>query len=119
MKRYLFTVFSGLILFTSNAQKKTTTTPQALPFDASTVSSLAFRNIGPALTSGRIANIAVHPRKTNKWYVAAASAGVWVTENHGTTFTPVFDNYGSFSIACVEIAPSDDNVIWVGTGGKQ
>lgn len=107
-----------LLLFTSPllAQKKKKTTTESNKIEASTVSSLSFRLVGPALTSGRIADLAVHPDNENVWFVAAASGGVWKTENHGTTFSPIFDNYGSFSIGCIELAPSNPNTIWVGTG---
>lgn len=117
MKRTVLLLIPFVASFTLNAQKKNTapSTP-AIAYDAGTVSSIAFRNVGPALTSGRVSDIAVHPKQTNKWYVAAASGGVWYTENHGTTFSPIFDGYGSYSIACVEMAPSDPNTIWIGTG---
>ncbi|MFO0496070.1 MAG: WD40/YVTN/BNR-like repeat-containing protein [Flavobacteriia bacterium] len=105
-----------LFILSSFGQKKDTKAEVKPLFDASTISGLSFRNVGPALTSGRIADIAVHPKNHDKWYIAAASAGVWITENHGTTFSPIFENYGSFSIACVELAPSNPNTIWVGTG---
>lgn len=84
--------------------------------ETSTVKGLSFRLVGPALTSGRIADIAVDPVDHNTWYIAAASGGVWKTNNHGTTFNPIFDGYGSYSIGCVSIAPSNKNTIWVGTG---
>jgi photosystem II stability/assembly factor-like uncharacterized protein len=77
---------------------------------------LKLRSIGPALTSGRIADIAVHPRDKNTWYIAVASGGVWKTTNAGTTWTPIFDNEGSYSIGTVVIDPKNPNVIWVGTG---
>jgi len=69
------------ILFHTNAQKLT----------SKTFKGLEFRNIGPALTSGRIADIAIHPENENIWYVAVGSGGVWKTENSGTTWTPIFD----------------------------
>src|SRR5574343_240641 len=72
--------------------------------------------VGPALTSGRVVDIAVNPKNPDNWFIAAACGGVWTTTNHGTTFSPIFDNYGSFSIACVELAPSNPNTVWVGTG---
>jgi len=83
---------------------------------SSTISGLSFRLVGPALTSGRISDMAIHPSSPDTWIVTAASGGVWKTENHGTTFYPIFDNYGSYSIGCVTIAPSNPNVIWIGTG---
>lgn len=82
----------------------------------SAMSSLSFRMVGPALTSGRIADMAIDPENHDTWYVAAASGGVWKTTNHGTTFSPIFDNYASYSIGCVTIAPTNNSTIWVGTG---
>ena len=97
------------------AQKKTTASPEKAPYDAGTVSALSFRLIGPALTSGRVADIAVHPHNKDTWYIAAASGGLWYTNNHGITFDPIFDNYGSYSLACVTLAPSNPNTVWVGS----
>ena len=50
-------------------------------FSASTFSGLNFRSIGPALTSGRIGDFAVNPDKTNEYYIAVCSGGVWKTTN--------------------------------------
>lgn len=86
------------------------------PFSADTFASLKLREIGPASTSGRISDIAVVPTKTSTWYVAVASGGVWKTVNSGTTWTPVFDGEGSYSIGCVTVDPNNPNVVWVGTG---
>ena len=83
---------------------------------AGVVSALKFRAIGPALMSGRIADIAIDPVKPNTWYVAAGSGNLWKTKNAGTTWQPIFDNQGSYSIGCVTIDPNDRHTIWVGTG---
>ena len=85
-------------------------------FDSGQLSGLKFRSVGPALMSGRIADIAVDPVKPNTWYVAAGSGNLWKTTNSGTTWKPIFENYGSYSIGCVTIDPSNRNTIWVGTG---
>lgn len=82
----------------------------------STFYGLKFRNIGPAFTSGRIADIAIHPNNENIWYVAVGSGGVWKTENSGTTWTPVFDKEKSYSIGSIAIDPKNAHTIWVGTG---
>jgi photosystem II stability/assembly factor-like uncharacterized protein len=82
----------------------------------SAYNGLRFRSIGPALTSGRIGDIAVHPTDHKIWYVAVSSGGLWKTTNAGTTWTPVMDGEASYSIANVVIDPSNPNVIWVGTG---
>jgi len=80
------------------------------------VSGLSFRNIGPAVMSGRISDIVIHPLKPHTWYVAVGSGGVWKTENAGTTWTPIFDAQPSYSIGCVSLDPSNPETIWVGTG---
>src|SRR5476651_984284 len=85
-------------------------------YDEKVFAGLELRGIGPALTSGRIADLAVDPRDPRVWFVAVASGGVWKTTNAGTTFTPVFDGEGSFSIGAVTLDPSDANTVWVGTG---
>jgi photosystem II stability/assembly factor-like uncharacterized protein len=85
-------------------------------FNEDTFKGLAWRNIGPAFTSGRIADIAVDPKAQSTWYVAVGSGGVWKTVNAGTTWQPVFDDEDSYSIGCVTIDPSDSATIWVGTG---
>jgi len=83
---------------------------------SSLVNGLKFRSIGPAWASGRIADFAVNPSNSKEYYVAVASGHVWKTENNGTTWSTIFDNYGAYSIADVEIDPNNSNVIWVGTG---
>jgi photosystem II stability/assembly factor-like uncharacterized protein len=80
------------------------------------ITGLNARSIGPAITSGRIADIAVHPDNRSVYYVATASGGVWKTVNAGTTYQPIFDGQGSYSIGCITIDPNNTNVIWVGTG---
>jgi photosystem II stability/assembly factor-like uncharacterized protein len=86
------------------------------PYKASTYAGLKLRALGPALTSGRISDIAVHPQDMHTWYVATASGGLWWTENAGTTWKPIFDDQGSYSIGCVTIDPRDPLIVWVGTG---
>jgi len=92
-----------------------TLAPAALAQD-NPFASLRARGIGPALTSGRITDVAVNPRDTSEWFVASASGGVWKTTNAGVTFDPVFDGEGSYSIGCVTIDPVNPHVVWVGTG---
>jgi photosystem II stability/assembly factor-like uncharacterized protein len=85
-------------------------------FNADTFKGLEMRGIGPALTSGRIADIAVHPDNRSVWYVGVGSGGVWKTRNAGTTWEPIFDGEGSYSIGCVTLDPGRPDTIWVGTG---
>jgi photosystem II stability/assembly factor-like uncharacterized protein len=86
------------------------------PMSTATFAGLRFRAIGPAVTGGRVVDFAVDPGDRAKYFVAVASGGVWKTANGGTTWTPVFDNYGSFSIGDLALDPKDSNVLWVGTG---
>lgn len=80
------------------------------------LSALSFRSIGPAITSGRIADFAVNPNHRNEYYVAVASGGVWKTVNAGTTWEPLFDKEGSYSIGCITLDPNNPNTVWVGSG---
>jgi hypothetical protein len=100
----------------AQAKAKAPAAKAADPGDDVSLGTFRLRPIGPALTSGRIADFAVNPRKTSEFFVASASGGVWKTTNAGTTFTPVFDAQGSYSIGCVVLDPGDPNVVWVGTG---
>ncbi|MFH0734891.1 MAG: YCF48-related protein [bacterium] len=84
--------------------------------DTGIFNGLKWRSIGPALTSGRIADFAVNPNNNSEYFVAVASGNVWKTTNNGTTFEPVFDNYGAYSIGCVTIDPNNPFVVWIGTG---
>lgn len=118
MRRIGVIVLATLIATAAFAQKDTRkeTEKKKSGMTASTFSGLKFRSIGPALTSGRIADIAVDPTDKRTWYIAVASGNVWKTTNAGTTFTPIFDDQGSYSIGCVTIDPNDRLVVWVGTG---
>jgi photosystem II stability/assembly factor-like uncharacterized protein len=86
------------------------------PWTSATFNDLRLRSIGPAIMSGRISHIAVHPEHKQTWYIGVASGGVWKTTNGGITFTPVFQNEGSYSIGAVVIDPKTPTTIWVGTG---
>ena len=104
------TILLLLISINSFSQSKDTTKLETI------LAGLKFRNIGPALTSGRIADIAIDPKNENIWYVAAASGGVWKTTNSGTSWNPIFDKEASYSIGCLTIDPNNSHTIWVGTG---
>src|SRR5215471_1437865 len=85
--------------------------PPASPF-----AGLRFREIGPATPAGRIDDFAVLESNPAIFYVATATGGLWKTVNQGTTFSTVFDNEATSSIGDVAIAPTDANLVWVGTG---
>ena len=97
-------------------QEKENKEAPADPMSSGTFEGLKLRLIGPAMISGRVLAIAVDPENHAHYYIAAASGGVWKTENDGITWTPVFDGEGSYSIGTVVLDPKDSGVVWVGSG---
>src|SRR6184192_1771451 len=75
-----------------------------------------WRGIGPASMGGRIDDIVCVDNNSYICYIGAATGGVWKTTNNGTTFQPIFDTYSRGSIGDIAIAPSNPNIVWVGTG---
>jgi photosystem II stability/assembly factor-like uncharacterized protein len=119
MKKTLMLVCCLLIGWSqlSFAQKKSKQTKDdKSPLEELSISGLKWRNVGPALTSGRISDFAINPDNPFEYYVATSSGGVWKTVNAGVTYEPIFDAQGSYSIGCVTMDPNNSNVIWVGTG---
>jgi photosystem II stability/assembly factor-like uncharacterized protein len=78
--------------------------------------NFTWRSIGPASMGGRIDDIAVVDSSPSTFYVGFATGGVWKTTNNGTTFTPVFDEQPVTSIGDIAIAPSNPDIVYVGTG---
>jgi photosystem II stability/assembly factor-like uncharacterized protein len=120
MKRFLVLSIAVLTTGTARAQGGGRGGPAApTSFAATSADPLAafrFRGVGPAFTSGRHADMAVDPRNPHVWYVAMAAGGLWKTTNAGLTFTPIFDEYGAYSMCCVLVDPKNSNVIWLATG---
>ena len=126
---------SGLILvFTSSAiaQRPGRATEKTTPktafnqatYDSAMLGEFAWRPIGPAVTSGRIVDLAVaegpESRIGNRlgklMYAAAAAGGVWKSTNAGTTWEPIFDKQSTSSIGDIALAPSNPEIVWAGTG---
>ena len=84
--------------------------------DESFLSAFEYRNIGPSNQGGRISDIEADPNDFTKIYFAAASGGVWKSNNAGTTWEPIFDDYETASIGDIALDPKNSEVIWVGTG---
>lgn len=84
---------------------------------AQDLSTLPWRHIGPASFGGRIDDIEAVAQRPATIFVGTAGGGVFRSTNYGTTWSPVFDRDGrTTSIGDVAIAPSDPNIVWVGTG---
>src|SRR5438093_4224429 len=108
----------------SVAQTGRSVSDPSLPPDSILVRALTFRSIGPALMGGRIVDIAVaeNPKSVRGGrlgtvvYIAAATGGVYKSMNAGVSWTPVFDSVRTASIGAVAVAPSNSDIVWVGTG---
>jgi photosystem II stability/assembly factor-like uncharacterized protein len=109
-------LFFAVITFTGIAPAQQEAKEDSALMSAETFAGLELRGLGPAFMSGRIADIAVHPEDRSRWYAAAGSGGIFETTNAGTTWEPVFEDQGSYSIGCVTIDQKHPHVVWVGTG---
>ncbi|MBI5856736.1 MAG: glycosyl hydrolase [Sphingobacteriales bacterium] len=118
---YLFT-FSSFSL-TINAQVNPTSAEERLKGlqqrkvleEKSVLNSIKFRNIGPAIMSGRVVDIDANPDDPTEFYVAYATGGLWHTTNNGQSFTPVFDSADVIGIGDIAVNWLT-KTIWVGTG---
>jgi len=96
--------------------------PQAGPglFNEGLLKGFTYRNLGPFRMGARISDIAVpdSPAKAHltTFYVATWTGGLWKTTNNGTTYEPVFDGQTKQTIGDVTVAPSNPDIVWVGTG---
>jgi len=123
MRLLIFILFFGLATGTSG-QSRYTSGEEILQSirerenkrDNSIFKNYPVRNVGPVVQGGRISDIAVNSRNTRQYYIAFASGGVFKTGNNGITFRSVFDHQGALTIGDICLAPSDPEIIWVGTG---
>src|SRR6266536_2189139 len=84
------------------------------PVDPAGYAQLRWRYIGPV--GNRVTSVAGVPGDPQTYYAGAASGGVWKTSDGGVTWAPMFDAQPVQSIGSLAVAPSDPNVVWVGTG---
>ena len=113
---YFLSIIISILFFSSSLIAEEKVKSDEKKDKSSLYSGLKFRSIGPALMSGRISDIVIHPENENVWYVTAGSGGVWKTENSGTSWNSIFDGQKSYSIGCITLDPQNSNVVWVGTG---
>jgi photosystem II stability/assembly factor-like uncharacterized protein len=91
--------------------------PDAPPrLERSALEAIPLRLIGPNAPSGRVWNVVGVPGHSKTFYACTAEGGVWRTTNHGVTIAPIFDEENGAVCGAVAIAPSDPNIIWVGSG---
>lgn len=83
--------------------------------DQSPFRQVEWRNVGPEVQGGRVVDIAMTQTKPRRIFVAFATGGLWVTENLGQTWKPIFDNQSAFGIGDIDITP-DGKTIYLGSG---
>src|SRR4029453_4544391 len=103
---------------TAPSSSPATPTPSPTPPQLTDVlfKNLKARSIGPAVMGGRVSEIAIDPRNPFVFYVALGHGGVFKKNDSGVTFEPIFDKQPMLSIGAIAVAPSDSDVVWVGTG---
>ncbi|MEC7900417.1 MAG: hypothetical protein VX385_01145, partial [Acidobacteriota bacterium] len=114
------TVFLLLALVTSVVSLPSSSAAIPEPQSPSTLedalfADLQWRNIGPANMAGRVTDIEAVGDDFSTVFVGAASGGVWKSTNAGTTWTPIFENYGTSNIGDIGIFQPDPEIVWVGT----
>jgi len=87
----------------------------AQQFNPDLFKSLHWRSIGP-FRGGRTRAVAGVPSQPNVFYIAQVNGGVWKTDDFGGTWTPIFDDQPTGSVGCIAVAPSDPNIVYVGSG---
>jgi len=87
----------------------------AQQFSPDLFKSLHWRSIGP-FRGGRTRAVAGVPSRPNLFYIAQVNGGVWRTDDYGRTWTPIFADQPTGSVGCIAVAPSDPNIIYVGSG---
>jgi photosystem II stability/assembly factor-like uncharacterized protein len=90
--------------------------PTPTPSPGPAFGNMSWRAIGPALTGGRVTSVAGTATNTKLYYIGAAGGGVWKSANSGQTWDAVFEKQGVGAIGAVTIDPTNDDVVWVGTG---
>lgn len=108
-----FAALGSLLTLTANATAQTSDQDHLRD---NVLAQLKWRELGPVQSGGRIVDIAVHPQRSQVFWLAAANGGIWHTTNGGLSFAPQFQNQQSISIGDICVAPSNPDVLYVGTG---
>jgi len=86
------------------------------PFSAELLTEWHWRLLGPSMPAGRAWQVVGVPSRPGTLYVTTAGGGLWKSVNHGITFEPIFNHERSASTGAVAVAPSDPDIVWLGTG---
>lgn len=121
MKNLSFTILLSFVSISLLAQTSATDRLESWALhqqmeQESPYSNLEWITTGPVKQGGRIESIACPANDPSTIYVGVGSGNLWKTENNGTTWKAIFEDESAFSIGAVAVAPSDPNIVWVGTG---
>lgn len=111
-------LFCGVALLFNSEAATAESINQPSPIPETAYADLHWRLVGP-FRGGWATAVAGHPDKVTTFYFGSADGGVWKTDNAGSTWRPLFDQQGSASIGALALAPSNPDVVWVGTGQIQ
>lgn len=114
-RRNSLVLIAALILLSAGMYAQDASKPVSL-VTADDFNQFTWRWVGPTTFSGRITAFAVPRGQSQTYYVLTASSGVWKTEDGGISFTSLFDRYGTGSMGWMAIAPSNQNILYLGTG---
>ncbi len=114
---FLTTIFSGFIFsYTTAEQRLASWEKHQKMAQESWFRMLEWKNLGPYFMGGRICDIKGYASDPSRILVAAASGGLWLTENRGTTWRPLFDEQSWVGFGSVAVYEKDKNLLWAGTG---
>ncbi len=116
-------ILAGILLFGSALFASTTPQERLASFEkhkamkeTSLLRQVSWRNAGPYFMGGRIVDIESYAHNPHKILIAAATGGLWMTENNGTTWQSLFDNESAFGLGDIAVSETNENLIWAGTG---
>jgi photosystem II stability/assembly factor-like uncharacterized protein len=89
---------------------------QYLQMKKSSTFGLQWISLGPVMNSARVEAVQGDPSRPGTWYVAFGSGNLWKTVNHGLTWKPIFENQSALGIGDIALAPSDRDIVWLGSG---
>ena len=89
---------------------------QYLKMKKSSIFGLEWISIGPVINSARVEAVQCDPTRPGTWYVAFGSGNFWKTTNHGLSWKPIFENQSALGIGDIALAPSNPDIIWLGSG---
>lgn len=113
---FLTVTFAAAAQSQKQESQKSSVFSEKIPLTPKDLEQFAWRHIGPWPFSGRITNFAVPPGQSQVYYVLTATGGLWKTEDGGIHFEPIFEKYGNQSLGYLAIAPSNPNILYLGTG---